>query len=77
MIFPNPFDNLLNVTLGSNESGNRLVSIVDSSGQQVYKQPHEAFNGNMQLNLSYLKNGLYFIKIVNGNTEVISKILKR
>lgn len=77
MIFPNPFDNLLNVTLGSNESGNRLVSIVDSSGQQVYKQTHEAFNGNMQLNLSYLKNGLYFIKIVNGNTEVISKILKR
>jgi len=77
MIFPNPFDNLLNITLGSNESGNRLVSIVDSSGQQVYKQSHEAINGNMQLNLSYLKSGMYFIKIVNDNTEVISKILKR
>ncbi|MFM6976790.1 MAG: S8/S53 family peptidase [Sphingobacteriaceae bacterium] len=77
LVFPNPFEDDLNITLGNNESANTWVSIVDNTGQVVYNQAKTSINGNIQLHLASLKSGVYFLKLNTENAETIYKILKR
>lgn len=77
MVFPNPFESVLNISLGDNESPNTWVSVFDSYGQMVYKQLHNSINGNIQLDLARLKKGFYYLKLNTGSKEIIHKILKK
>lgn len=70
--FPNPFTDVISFnTNGLNESSFRLYN---AHGQLL-----RTFNRGENLkniNLSYLKNGIYFMKVASPETEQVIKLLK-
>jgi len=66
-IYPNPVSNILYMQLGDNQSD---VSIYNNIGQMV--RHLKSVSGNVQINVSDLQSGLYFVKVGN----VVEKIVK-
>lgn len=65
-IYPNPFTS--SITLHNNESI-KVITIYNQIGQVVYKKE----NPTKELHLPHLPNGLYFLKVITQNREVITK----
>ncbi len=67
-IFPNPFDNVLNIT---NSDVLNAISIYDITGQKI-----KEFEPRSRLNLSNFNQSIYIIKLLykNGNIELIKAI---
>lgn len=68
-VYPNPFTNKINI---GNSIGDEEFVLTNSIGQNVYS------GTNIQeQNLTYLQNGIYFLKITNSyKNEQIIKLLK-
>ena len=73
-IYPNPVSNELFIKFQNRQDVN--INIFNSLGQNVYTSKVQADNNT--INTSGLKKGIYFIKIIdeNGNVLVSKKILK-
>ena len=69
-VFPNPFTNRISISTDINSS----ISIIDITGKVVYATIN--LNELIQLDLSELKTGVYFLSISNNNTKSISKLIK-
>jgi len=74
--FPNPFTNILNVSLGTEVNALTTISVFDVYNNRVFMQRLSNAAGNVPINLSNLINGVYVLKISNGTTEKIYKIAK-
>ncbi len=70
--FPNPFENVLNLNLDNSE--NSSIVITDIKGQIILSK--ENLNGNVQIDLSELSQGLYFLKISSVNKINTQKLIK-
>lgn len=57
-IYPNPVDNILNISLDLNETAS--VSLVNTKGQVVL---FDSFTYSTELNVANLANGVYFLKL--------------
>ena len=64
LIFPNPATNELTISCGN--YGNTSFRIINNSGQQVLQGKLQ--NGQTQLNIKSLSQGIYFIKL-NGESS--------
>jgi len=78
ILYPNPANNLLNFTLTDN-SNSITLAIIDVTGKsiktvQYSNQESGAFNNSVDI--SALKNGLYFCKFSNGKKQVTRKFIK-
>lgn len=74
-IFPNPASDFLNITVDGVSSQSR-VELYDALGKVVNSQNLTGFNN--RLDLIDLQNGLYFIKLMDGNNVIETrKIIKR
>ncbi|MEJ7677493.1 MAG: T9SS type A sorting domain-containing protein [Segetibacter sp.] len=62
-IYPNPVQSNLNVKYTST-SKNNVIKVFDVNGRIVITQ--QATQGTMQLNVSSLSNGIYFLRIENS-----------
>jgi len=69
-VFPNPFTNILSISTDVNSN----ISIIDITGKVVYSITNSI--EMIQLDLSELKTGVYFLSISNHNTKSISKLIK-
>ena len=69
-IYPNPASTLLNVEA----EGYDNLQIVNLVGQVVYTTN---VNGHMQINVSDLSNGVYFVRLTNANGTATQKFVKR
>ena len=67
IVFPNP----ISATLNINGCENCEVEIYDLLGRLVLKS---AFNN--QIDLSFLSDGGYLLKIFDGKTSMLKKIIK-
>lgn len=72
-VYPNPASYLLNIK--SIESMN-AVYVVDMLGK-VVMQDNAAKKNNLQLNVSELPAGFYFVKITTADTQKLIKIIKQ
>lgn len=63
-VYPNPANDVINISL-KNELANTEVSIVDAMGRVVLNQSIE--NDFVSLDVANLENGIYFVKIANGD----------
>jgi hypothetical protein len=72
-IYPNPTGSLFNIDL---ESGNYLMSIYNAQGQVVLQK---RLNGTEKIDVTTLKNGMYYIKIQDSNSSATftQKLLKQ
>lgn len=70
-VYPNPVTDKLNIDYANDIS---RVLVFDLYGRQVYSQ--EPDNNHVQLDLSYLANGIYFVKLETGNEVKSFRFLK-
>ena len=69
-VYPNPADNVLNI----NANAAFEYQMINSVGQVVMSG---VANGNVELNVSDLNNGVYFLKVVaNGNSQIEKVVIK-
>lgn len=74
-IYPNPFNDKLNVVLkeGTNETILQLISV---EGKTIQQQVLKQGETNIELSLEQLPVGLYLLRIQQGNTQVTQKVIK-
>ena len=74
-IFPNPTNGFLNVHISTTLNATSYIQILNVLGQIVLTTNIQ--NQTTQLNISDLKNGLYFVKVLEGNKVIATqKIIK-
>ncbi|WP_295336289.1 T9SS type A sorting domain-containing protein [Flavobacterium sp.] len=75
VVYPNPVDNVVNISLMSNTFDVEInkVRISDVNGRTV-----KEFNSNLnQLNIADLNSGVYFLNIETANGKATKKIVKQ
>jgi hypothetical protein len=78
-IYPNPVKDIVSVELHSSETGSAQVILINILGTEVKKwdpfllQPGDQ---KLKLDLSFLKTGVYFLRISNTD-KVITQVLKK
>jgi len=70
-IYPNPFDNNLNITLEGAITASYLT-ILDSMGRLVYES-NKSFTSNTDINTSALSNGVYIVSIYSSKNGIPAK----
>jgi hypothetical protein len=69
-VSPNPMQNLLNVSTGSNDII-ALISVYDINGKELLQ-----VNNQSNIDVSKLLNGIYTIKVITDKQTFIKKIVK-
>lgn len=75
LVYPNPAHNVLTIDSQNNNIENCIIT--NALGQTVYNSANE-INGNhkIQLNISNLSVGVYFVKVRTSNGSYIVKFIK-
>lgn len=73
-IFPNPVKNFLNINFNTILKGTLVVAIYDIQGKLVLKE-NNLEEVSMQLDVSILKSGFYFVKMKTDQQEITKKII--
>lgn len=71
-IFPNPFENSLNV---QNTNGFNQLTVVDVTGKVIHTQ--SLSNSENEIITGNWESGLYFVRLTGENTSKTVKVLKR
>ncbi|MCT4628782.1 choice-of-anchor L domain-containing protein [Winogradskyella sp.] len=71
-LYPNPAKDLVTIQL-ANFNDSHTIELIDIRGKLVYTK---AINSDMsEINISALKSGLYFVKITNGISSKVEKLV--
>ncbi len=74
--YPNPVNELLNISVNSERQQELNLSLLTINGQVVTSQSFDAFGRqNVQLNVSNIPAGFYFLKVVTENGMAVQKIV--
>jgi len=78
VVYPNPTKNILNIKNSNTNISEASISIHDMLGQLVKFENSRTVKPNISLNISHLKNGLYFLTIENKDkSKQTLKFLKQ
>jgi len=77
-IYPNPVSDQLNVFYRLQTQGTVKFTVLDSSGRVVRNLSQQGYNGDNQqsINISDLPEGLYHLRMVQGNIKTSSQFIK-
>lgn len=75
-VYPNPANEVANISLSLNETANVSINVVNTLGQTVYTDNLGNVNGeqNVQVNTSDLEEGIYLVNISVNGTMVTKRI---
>jgi hypothetical protein len=73
-IFPNPTTSTFMITGIHNISEIEIYNIL---GQKIMQKKNETHSPSIEINLNEKQNGIYFIKLKNGNFYSTFKVLKQ
>ncbi len=73
-IFPNPTSDLINIDLGDQFFGDRLIQIFNIQGQQVFQQDGIGERSKFNISIDQLAPGIYFLQL--GEDGPRTKIIK-
>jgi hypothetical protein len=77
LVYPNPANDVANLRFTLTEGSNVSVEVINTIGQVVYnKQLGNIGMGEqkVELNVSSLSKGLYFVNLVTGNSKIMAKL---
>ena len=75
VIYPNPSTDIFNVKIGDMQPQN--IEVTDISGKILFsKKEFDNSGGEIQINLSNVAKGVYFIKLATDKKSVVKKIVK-
>jgi hypothetical protein len=77
MIYPNPTDNLLNVSFKLEDSQTFEVKLISVTGNVVYKEVKDNFSGHYvnTIDLSKMAKGVYFLNLTNETGSINKKVV--
>lgn len=78
-VYPNPAEDIVNITLNANETTNAQVTITNIMGQVVYKQSTalNAGNNNFQINIGNFNAGVYVVNVKTNTGMTSQKLIVR
>jgi hypothetical protein len=62
-IYPNPSSGLIKLSTNETYKGEAVVKVFDFKGGQVYTEEFNVFNDDIQLDLTFLNDGVYLIQL--------------
>ena len=74
-IYPNPAASYVTISLPSNYSGKTEVSITNVLGE-VFSGALIAHNGKIELDVSDLSAGMYFINVTVGDRKYVQRVIR-
>lgn len=75
LIYPNPSTDVFNIKIGDIQPKN--LEVTDVSGKIIFSKKEFDNSGNeIQINLTNVAKGVYFIKLSTDNKSVVKKIVK-
>jgi len=76
-LYPNPSNNETKVQFNLDSNASITITLYDVLGKLVLKSENNLIQGNQEiaLNTQNLNNGLYFLKLSNGNNEANIKLI--
>jgi photosystem II stability/assembly factor-like uncharacterized protein len=77
-IYPNPSDGMINFIMPvENDSPDFITSVSNSEGQVIFQKEFQSGNGNLpyQIITDSFSNGIYVLKVIQGNKKYISKFI--
>lgn len=80
ILYPNPVIDFVNFKIQEIKANKLLVKVIDVTGKlQIEKEFKDVDKGNiLQLDMSNLKKGIYFVSIKQGDVQLkLSKIYKK
>lgn len=76
-VFPNPSKGVFNVAFTPGSSGNANFKVFNTLGELVYDQTlHNVSAGELTIDLSDLKNGVYYLEFNTGATRKLVRLMK-
>jgi hypothetical protein len=75
IVFPNPATDFITITSPATEAGKCSLSLLDSQGRLLQKKEVE-ISGNYKLNISGIKNGIYFLNLRWADRQLTKQIIK-
>jgi hypothetical protein len=76
--YPDPFDNVLNLSIGSRKVNKAVVEIFTSTGSLIYKNQFNNPPNVIQLDLSSIvATGNYTLKLTNDGKQQVFKVIKK
>ncbi|WP_207532685.1 T9SS type A sorting domain-containing protein [Desertivirga arenae] len=76
-VFPNPFENVLSIDLGSEVITRTTLTVYSLEGKQVMSADYTNLHGVVSVDLSKLKGGTYILRLPDNTSGRVIKILKR
>lgn len=77
LVYPNPFERELKISLPSGQTGSAIFSVSNMAGKQVYQFKQVIETGELNLSLGHLPKGTYLLTISVGQQQTIHKIQKK
>ena len=74
-IFPNPANNIVNI-IGLNDDSMIDIAILNLVGQLVYEQRFD-HSKNLEIDLSVISAGSYFIQLKRNGSSITKKLIKK
>ena len=74
-IFPNPFEDAVNINFSSPIKASMSVLVFDINGKIIHNQEFSATQ-RIQLHMSSISSGTYFLKAISGEKTLKSKLIK-
>jgi hypothetical protein len=76
VLYPNPAYNSTNIFIPENTfKNNVLINIIDITGREVYQEDSHARFGIMNVDISHLQNGTYFVLLNDGQRKLVKKLV--
>lgn len=76
-IYPNPFDDELQISFSDISDAETIVTILNAAGQVVYTENVNSVTTNLKIDLKNTSQGIYFVKINNDKYNLVGKVVKR
>jgi len=74
LIYPSVSTGMVTIS-GDNTLNNSLVTVVDQAGRLVYSSRNNVQTNIINLDLSSLKNGVYFVQVKNALNQAVKKVI--
>jgi hypothetical protein len=75
-LYPNPVKDVLNINIGSSESQIVKIEIYALDGRLIQSSRNIVEYGQISVNVSKLKKGLYVLTLTIGNSKTVYKVIK-
>jgi subtilisin-like proprotein convertase family protein len=77
-LYPNPTTNLVNIIYNVNTSDNFIIEVIDLQGKIIFSKDLINKNGQLQVDVSKLSDGIYFVNLkTNNNIKTVKLIVSK